>query len=71
MEAVIDPILKKLPVSKELRDKARDAIKGGIESGTEKVCEAAIDRMGATGPEADALKAACKAAIKSKPGEKK
>ena len=71
MEAVIDPILKKLPVSKELRDKARDAIKGGIESGTEKVCEAAIDRTGATGPEADALKAACKAAIKSKPGEKK
>ena len=71
MDAVVDPILKKLPISKGLRDKARDAIKGGIESGTEKVCEAAIDATGATGPEADALKAACKAAIKSKPGDKK
>ena len=71
MDNVVDPILKKLPLSKKLRDKAHDAIRDGIESGTEKACDAAIDGAGITGQEATALKAACKAAIKAKPGEKK
>lgn len=68
MDQIVDPILKKLPLSKSLRDKARDGIKSGIEAGTEKVCDAAIDGAGITGQEATALKAACKSAIKAKPG---
>jgi outer membrane protein OmpA-like peptidoglycan-associated protein len=65
----LEPVIEKLP--KSMRAKARDAIRKGIEAGTEKGCEAAIDASGATGEEAEALKAACKAALKAKPGEKK
>jgi outer membrane protein OmpA-like peptidoglycan-associated protein len=63
----LEPVIKKLP--KSLRDKAREGIRKGIEAGTEKSCEAAIDASGVTGEEAEALKAACKAALKTKPGE--
>ncbi len=66
---VAEPVIKKLP--KWLAEKAREGIRKGIEAGTEKACEAAIDRSGVTGQEAEALKAACKAALKTKPGEKK
>jgi outer membrane protein OmpA-like peptidoglycan-associated protein len=70
MENVIDPILKELPLSKEKKKWLREKIRDGVEAGTEKGCEAAVDASGATGDEAEALKAACKAAIKEK-GEKK
>jgi hypothetical protein len=62
----LEPVIRKLP--KSLRQKARDAIRSGIEAGTEKACEAAIDSSGVTGDEAQALKAACRAALKTKPG---
>ncbi|GAB4578155.1 MAG: hypothetical protein Fur0022_08880 [Anaerolineales bacterium] len=65
----LDPIIRELP--KGLRDKAREGIRKGIEAGTEKACEAAIDASGVTGAEAEALKSACKAALNTKPGEKK
>ncbi len=65
----LEPVIKKLP--KGLRDKAREGIRKGIEAGTEKACEAAIDASGVTGEEAEAMKAACKAALKTKPGENK
>ncbi|HEY5616330.1 MAG TPA: DUF4157 domain-containing protein [Vicinamibacterales bacterium] len=68
MEDVVDPIIKKLPVSKDLRDKARAGARKGLEKGTEAACDAAIDASGVSGEEADALKAACKAALKTKPG---
>ncbi len=66
---VLEPIIKQLP--KGLGDMAREGIRKGIEAGTEKGCEAAIDASGVMGEEAEALKAACKAALKTKPGEKK
>jgi outer membrane protein OmpA-like peptidoglycan-associated protein len=72
IDGVIDglnPILNKLPES--LRDLAKKGIRSGIEAGSEKACEAAIDAAGVTGPEAEALKSACKAAIKTKPGDTK
>ena len=62
----LEPVIQKLP--KSVRAKARQAIRDGIEAGTEKGCEAAIDASGVTGEEAEALKAACKAALKTKPG---
>lgn len=62
----LEPIIKKLP--KSLRDKAREGIRAGIEKGTEAGCDAAIDATGVTGEEAEAMKAACKAALKTKPG---
>jgi outer membrane protein OmpA-like peptidoglycan-associated protein len=62
----LEPVIRKLP--KNLRAKARDAIRAGIEAGTAKACEAAIDRSGVSGEEAEAMKAACKAALKTKPG---
>jgi len=65
----LEPIIKKLP--KSLQDKAREGIRAGIEKGTESGCDAAIDASGATGPEAEAMKAACKAALKTKPGANK
>ncbi len=67
MDKVINPILRKLPLSKELRKKAEEAIRDGLESGTEKGCEAAIDALNIGSSEKDALKAACKAALKQKP----
>lgn len=68
MNKVINPILRELPLSKDLRKKVEEAIRGGLESGTEKACEAAIDALQVGGEEKDALKAACKAALKQKPG---
>ena len=70
MEKIVDPVLKKVPLSKEKKKWLREKIRGGIEAGTEKGCDAAVDSSGATGDEAEALKAACKAALKEK-GEKK
>jgi outer membrane protein OmpA-like peptidoglycan-associated protein len=65
----LEPVIKKLPTG--LRGKAREGIRKGIEAGTEKACEAAIDASGVTGKEAEALKACCKAALKTKYGEKR
>lgn len=62
----LEPIIKQLP--KGLRGKARDGIRAGIEKGTEAGCDAAIDATGVTGEESDAIKAACKEALKTKPG---
>ena len=62
----LEPIIKQLP--KSLRGKARDGIRAGIEKGTEAGCDAAIDATGVTGEESDAIKAACKEALKTKPG---
>jgi outer membrane protein OmpA-like peptidoglycan-associated protein len=70
MDTVVDPILKKVPLSKSKKDWLRGKIRGGIEAGTEKACEAAIDAAGVAGEEANALKAACKAAIQAKEGGK-
>jgi len=66
MDDIVDPIIKKLPVSKDLKDKARSAVRKGLEKGTESACEAAVDAAGVTGEQAEALKAACKAALKEK-----
>jgi hypothetical protein len=62
----LEPLIRKLP--ERFRQKARDAIRKGVESGTEKGCEAAVDTSGLTGEDAEAAKAACKAALKAKPG---
>jgi outer membrane protein OmpA-like peptidoglycan-associated protein len=61
----LEPVIKKLP--KWLQPKARDAIRAGIEGGTEAACDAAVDASGVSGDEAKAMKAACKAALKTKP----
>jgi outer membrane protein OmpA-like peptidoglycan-associated protein len=68
MEEVVDPLIKKLPVSKDLKDLARSGVRKGLEKGSEAACDAAIDGTGASGKEAEGLKAACKAALKTKPG---
>lgn len=68
MEEVVDPLIKKLPVSKDLKDLARSGVRKGLEKGSEAACDAAVDGAGASGSEADALKAACKAALRTKPG---
>ena len=68
MEEVVDPLIKKLPVSKDLQDLARSGVRKGLEKGSEAACDAAVDGTGASGPEAQGLKAACKAALKTKPG---
>lgn len=62
----LEPIISKLP--KSLQSKARDGIRAGIEKGTEAGCDAAIDATGVTGEQAEAIKAACHAALKTKPG---
>ena len=64
----LDPLVDALPVSDSLKKKAREGIRDGTRSGSEKTCEAAVDATGTSGPEAEALKAACKAALKHKPG---
>lgn len=66
---VLEPLIRKLPVSEDLKKKAREGIRDGVKAGSEKICEASIDAAGAKGPEADALKAACKGIIQYKPGE--
>ena len=65
----LEPVIKKLP--KSLRGTARDAIRMGIEQGTEAGCDAAIDVSGVRGDGAEAMKTACKAALKTKPGGEK
>jgi hypothetical protein len=45
-----------------------DGIRAGIDAGSLKACEAAVEATGGVRPEADGVKAACKAAITSKPG---
>lgn len=65
----IDPIIDKLPVSKELRDLARSGLRKGLEKGSEAACDAVIDGTGATGTDAQAAKAACKAALKTPLGK--
>jgi flagellar motor protein MotB len=67
MDNAVKPILKKLPISDDLRKKAEGAIRGGLETGTEKGCEAAIDGLGLGAEASEGLKAACKAALKQKP----
>lgn len=66
MEEVVNPLINKLPVSKDLKDLARSGVRKGLEKGSEAACDAAVD--GAGGKEAEGLKAACKAALKTKPG---
>lgn len=68
MDEVVDPLIKKLPVSKDLKDRARSGVRKGLEKGSEAACDAAIGGTGASGKEAEGLKAACKAALKTKPG---
>lgn len=69
MEELVDPLIRKLPVSKDLQDKARDAVRKGLEKGSEAACDSAVDATGASGKEAEGLKAACKAALKTKTGK--
>jgi outer membrane protein OmpA-like peptidoglycan-associated protein len=68
MEELVDPLIKKLPVPKDLKDFARSGVRKGLEKGSEAACDAAVDGTGASGEEAEALKAACRAALKTKPG---
>jgi outer membrane protein OmpA-like peptidoglycan-associated protein len=68
MEEVVEPLIKQLPVSDDLKDLARSGVRKGLEKGSEAACDAAVDGARASGPEAEGLKAACKAALKSKPG---
>ncbi|HEX6291068.1 MAG TPA: DUF4157 domain-containing protein [Herpetosiphonaceae bacterium] len=70
MKDVVKPILKELPLPEGLRKKAEEGIRKGLEAGSEKACEAAIDQLNVGSSEKDALKAACKAALKQKPGGK-
>lgn len=65
MDSVARPIIKKLP--KSWQKPLEDAARKGLEAGTEKGCDAAIDAAGLGGSETEALKAACKAALKQKP----
>lgn len=69
MDEVFNPILKELPISDDLRKKAEGGIRKGLEAGSEKACEAVIDATGAGSTEKEALKSACKAALKQKPDE--
>ncbi|NKE70353.1 eCIS core domain-containing protein [Candidatus Manganitrophus noduliformans] len=69
MDEIFKPILKELPISDDLRKKAEGGIRKGLEAGSEKACEAVIDATGAGSSEKEALKAACKAALKQKPAE--
>lgn len=62
----LEPVISRLP--KSLQNKARDGIRAGIEKGTEAGCDAAIDASGVSGEQAEAIKAACHAALKTKPG---
>lgn len=64
---VLDPLIKKLPIPDDWKQKARDGIRSGIESGTEKGCEAAIDASGLKGEAAEGAKEVCKGLVKSKP----
>ena len=64
MEEVADPLIKLPPVSKDLKDLARSAVRRGLE----KSSDAPVHCTGAADQEADGLKATCKAALKTKSG---
>jgi outer membrane protein OmpA-like peptidoglycan-associated protein len=64
---VVSPILKKVGLSDKRRKQAEDLVRKGLEAGTEKACDAAVDSLSVGSSEKEALKAACKAAIKQKP----
>jgi outer membrane protein OmpA-like peptidoglycan-associated protein len=70
MDKMVDPIIRELPISKEKKKWLREKARSGIEAGTVKACEAAIDAAGVSGDEAKALKKACEAAIKQKESKK-
>jgi outer membrane protein OmpA-like peptidoglycan-associated protein len=69
MEEVVDPLINKLPVPMDLKDLARSGVRKGLEKGSEAACDAAVDATGATGKEAEGLKAACKALLQTKTGQ--
>jgi outer membrane protein OmpA-like peptidoglycan-associated protein len=66
MDTTIKPILKKLPLSKDMREKAEGLIRKGIEAGTEKAIDSVIDALPGDSSEKDALKSAAKGLIKQK-----
>jgi outer membrane protein OmpA-like peptidoglycan-associated protein len=66
MDTTIKPILKKLPLSKDMREKAEGLIRKGIEAGTEKAIDSVIDALPGDSSEKDALKSAAKSLIKQK-----
>lgn len=70
MDEVVNPVIKKLPIPKKWKKKAEKKVREGLESGSEKVCEAGIDLLDIGSGEKDVLKATCKSALKYKPGEK-
>ncbi|RYY37578.1 MAG: DUF4157 domain-containing protein [Sphingobacteriaceae bacterium] len=65
MDNAVKPLLKKIPISDKLREKAESLIRDGIESGIEKSVDAAIDAL-PDGADKEALKQAVKAALKQK-----
>lgn len=67
IEKAVRPILRKTGLSEKWQKKAEDLVRKGLETGTEKACDAAVDALNVGPTEKEALKAACKAAIKQKP----
>jgi hypothetical protein len=67
IDNVVSPILKKTGLSDKRRKQAEDLVRKGLEAGAEKGCDAAIDSLSVGASEKEALKAACKAALKQKP----
>lgn len=67
IEKAVRPILRKTGLSEKWQKRAEDLVRKGIETGTEKGCDAAVDALNVGSSEKEALKAACKAAIKQKP----
>ncbi|MGH2689410.1 MAG: eCIS core domain-containing protein [Actinomycetota bacterium] len=67
----LDPLIKKLPISDDLKKKARQAIRDGVEAGSVKACETGVDAVGLPGEAAEGAKAVCKGLLKSKPGGSK
>lgn len=65
MEKIV-PIIKKVVPEKWQKD-AQDLARKGLEAGTEKACDMSIDALPVGSSEKEALKAACKAALKQKP----
>ena len=70
MDDVVNPVIKKLPIPEKWKKKAEKKVREGLESGTEKACEAGIDLLEIGSGEKDVLKATCKSALKYKPGDK-
>lgn len=63
----VDLLINKLPIPDKLKQQAREGLRDAIRAGSLAACEATIKQAGATGREAEALKAACESAIKQKP----